>query len=94
MFGILVEVDLDPQNTDVSRKVLREEIVPRVSALPGFVHGYWLVPQDDQGASLILFQTEEDARAAATSIGLTVGASPAPGVTFSRIELRGVAEHA
>jgi hypothetical protein len=49
-------------------KRLREEVVPRVSGLPGLVAGYWMRPEANQGRSLVVFESEEAARAAADNI--------------------------
>jgi hypothetical protein len=72
---------------------LREQIVPGVSQALGFQAGYWLRPLDDaKGASVVVFDTEENAEAA--SQGLSVGSTPAPGVTVTRKEVREVAASA
>jgi hypothetical protein len=49
-------------------KRLREEVVPRVSGLPGLVAGYWMRPEANQGRSLVVFESEEAAEAAAENI--------------------------
>ena len=50
---------------DRAIKALHEEVVPRVSALPGLVAGYWMRPEANRGRSLIVFESEDAARAAA-----------------------------
>jgi hypothetical protein len=90
MHAVLIEVDTSGQpDREAGLKFLREQIVPQVSQSPGFQAGYWLRPLDDaKGTSLVLFDTEENAQAA--SAELSVGSSPAPGVTIVRKELREV----
>jgi hypothetical protein len=94
MHAVLIEVDTSGQpDREAGLRLLREQIVPRVSQSPGFQAGYWLRPLDDgKGTSLVLFDTEENARAA--SAELSVGSSPAPGVNVVRKELREVAASA
>jgi len=45
-------------------KNLHEEVVPQVSQLPGLVAGYWMRPEENQGRALIVFESEDTARAA------------------------------
>ena len=44
---------------------LHEKVVPRVSAAPGLVAGYWMRPEANQGRALVVFESEDAARAAA-----------------------------
>lgn len=73
-----------------AERTLREETVPRISGLPGFVHGYWMGPYDGGGISVILWESEEHASAAAERAR---SASPA-GVTIDRVDVVEVAAHA
>lgn len=90
MHAVLIEVDTSGQpDREAGLRFLREQIVPNVSAQPGFQAGYWLRPLDDgKGTSIVLFDTEENAEAASRDVG--VGSSPAPGVTVVRREVREV----
>lgn len=90
MHAVLIEVDTSGQpDREAGLQYLREQIVPRVSQSPGFKAGYWLRPLDDaKGTSLVLFDSEESARATSQELG--VGRSPAPGVTVVRMEVREV----
>jgi len=94
MHAVLIEVDTSGQpDPQAGLSALREHIVPASSNAPGFQAGYWLRPLDDaKGTSLAVFDTEENATAAARA--LTVGASPTPGVTVVRSEVREVAASA
>jgi hypothetical protein len=76
-----------------ARKGLREEIVPRASQAPGFVAGYWTRSDDGRnGLSMVLFESEDTARAAAERIR-TEGVAPET-VTLEDVEVREVVEHA
>ena len=61
-----------------------------VASAPGFVAGYWLQPVDDVGLSVILFETEEQARETTPP----VGPAPAPGATIESVEFRAVVANA
>ena len=90
MHAVLVEVDTSGADPEEAMRRLREEIVPTVKQAPGFQSGTWLRPnQDAKGAGLLLFDTEENAQAAASIVA--VGASPQPGVVVERSEVREVA---
>ena len=91
MHAVPIEVDTSGQtDPEAGLKYLREQIVPGVSQAPGFKAGYWLrALEDARGTSLVLFDTEANAEAA--SQALSVGSSPAPGVTVVRREVREVA---
>jgi hypothetical protein len=90
MHAVLVEVDASEADREEALTRLREEIVPEVRQAPGFQSGTWLTLNEDaKGTGLMLFDTEENARAAATRVA--VGASPQPGVVIERSEVREVA---
>ena len=86
MHAVLMTVTIDPAQLDQVQKTLHAEIIPMVSAAPGFVAGYWLEPSDGQALSLVVFDTEEQARQTAPP----AGASPSPGVTIASVEFRPV----
>jgi len=50
------------------RQFLRDQVIPRVSQAPGFVAAYWVRVAEDRGASMLLFESEEAARAVADQI--------------------------
>ena len=43
-------------------RLLREEFVPGVSQAPGFVAAYWVQTGENHGTSVVVFESEEDAR--------------------------------
>ena len=90
MHAALVAVKIDPDQADASQAALESQVVPMVKAAPGFIAGYWMAPVNDTGYSIVVFDTEEHARATAPP----EGASPAPGVTVVRSDFQEVIAHA
>ena len=83
MHAVVVRVTI--KDEEPAETALREQVVPRVSQAPGFVAGYW-ARKDDSGLSMIIFESEEAARAASEQI-----TSPDPeAVTVDDVELREV----
>lgn len=66
------------------------DILPTVRSAPGFLAGYWLEPADGQGFSIVLFETEDQARETAPPVSNWA----APGVTIKGVEFRRVAASA
>jgi hypothetical protein len=73
-----------------ARKELHEQVIPAVSQAPGFVAGYWLAPVGTRGNAVIVFESEEAARAGADQLKQ----NPPSEVTIESIEVREVAGHA
>ena len=89
MHAVLVKVSIS--DVEGSEKELRETVVPRISQSPGFVAGYWTRSDDGRnGRAMIVFESQEAARAAAERIGPNVPA----GVTFESAEVREVIANA
>jgi hypothetical protein len=87
MHAALVTISIDPSQAPVAAAALMDDILPRVSAAPGFTAGYWLEPHDGQGFSILLFDTEEQTRQAAEAASKW----SAPGVSIDEVEIRRVA---
>ncbi len=66
--AVMVSVKLS-DNADPT--VLREQVVPRVKEAPGFVAGYW-TRDGSTGRSMVVFDSEEHARAASDMVPSTV----------------------
>ncbi len=77
------------QDFDQARKFLREEGIPRLTQMPGFISGHWVRLGENSGASMVLFETEEAAKAAKERFET----SPPPSVTPISIEVGEVQEH-
>jgi heme-degrading monooxygenase HmoA len=90
MRAVVVKVRIG--DVEVAAKELHDEVVPRVSQSPGFVAGYWTrSAEGDDGLSMVLFESEDAARAAAERIR----GGPIPDtVTMESVEIREVVEHA
>ena len=66
MHAMFVTVDIEAGSADESVKVLHEFTVPAAKAQEGFVRGVWFRSSDQtEGHGLVLFDTEDHARAAA-----------------------------
>ena len=87
MHAVVVRVKLDDEAA--AQKALQEEVVPQVSAAPGFVTGYW-TRKGDTGLSMIIFDSEE----AATNASERIGSGVPDSVTLEGVEVREVAAHA
>jgi hypothetical protein len=81
MHAVVVRVTLS-EDDSASLEQLREQVVPRVSQAPGFSTGYWVRLEGEQkGTSVIVFDSEDNARAAADQF------QPPEGVTLESVEV-------
>jgi hypothetical protein len=84
MHAVVVKVSV--KDAPVATEFLRETVVPNVSQAPGFVAGYWVrLEGGDEGNSVIVFESDEAARAAADRLRENVGANP--GVTLNDVSV-------
>ena len=91
MHAVVVKVSI--KDGSVATEYLRETVVPGVSQAPGFVAGYWVrLEGGDQGNSIIVFESEEAARAAAERLRENVAANP--GVTVNDVSVGEVVANA
>lgn len=90
MYAALVSVSIEEAAHAAAEASLKDQVVPMVKAAPGFIAGYWLEPEDGKASSMVLFETEEQARATAPP----AGSSPIEGVTVTTVEFRPVAASA
>jgi hypothetical protein len=70
--------------------LLREQAIPRIKQAPGFVSAQWVRLDETTGTSMLTFETEEAARAAAEQLR----ANPPGGdaITIDSIEVGEVVE--
>ena len=69
MYAVAGQVKVDKTREDEARKLLDEFVLPSAKGLSGFKGGSWVRELDgDMGHSLLLFDSEENARAAAAQI--------------------------
>lgn len=87
MHAVVVRVSITEEGAALA--ALRDEVVPQVSRAPGFIAGYW-TRKDNTGLSMVVFESEEAARAASERIP---GIVP-EGVTLEDVEVREVVAHA
>jgi hypothetical protein len=87
MHAALMTLTIDLDQAPAAAKALVNDLLPKVRSAPGFVAGYWLEPADGRGFSIVLFETEEQARQAAPP----ATSWAAPGVSIDGIEFRRVA---
>lgn len=87
MHAALVTLAIDPAQAQAAAGALMSDILPRLTATPGFVGGHWLEPKGGEGFAMLLFDTEEQARGA---VPPAAGWS-APGVTIHTVDIRRVA---
>jgi hypothetical protein len=87
MHAVVVSVTIKDQ--EAAEKMLREQVVPRVKEAPGLVNAYWARSDDGgRGGSMIVFESEEAARAAAGQI--ESGPANPEAVTMDSVEVREV----
>jgi hypothetical protein len=87
--AVVVNLTIDDVNRD--NELLGERVVPHASGAAGFVAGYW-TRSGDTGLSMVVYESEEAARAVADqirSLGL-----PDNAVTVEGVEVREVVAHA
>jgi hypothetical protein len=65
MHAVLIRVKISDPGSATSE--LTENVVPSVKQAPGFVAGYW-TRSDNEGVSLVVFESEEQANAAAERV--------------------------
>ena len=77
---------------DRGRKFLNENGIPHLKQAPGFVAGNWVSLDDGTGRGIVVFESEEAARAAAEQIRANPPAGDA--VTIDSVEVGEVVGHA
>jgi hypothetical protein len=86
MWALVIDVDIH----DLAEAVagVNEQVIPMVREAPGFVAGYWIKLDDTHGTSVVVFETESQARA-------TVPPADAPmrGVTQTSVKVGEVVGH-
>lgn len=87
MHAVVVRVTIN--DVEAAEQVLREQTVPGVSQVPGFVAGYW-TRKDNTGLSMVFFESEEAASAASERVPSFIPDA----VTLDGVEVREVVAHA
>lgn len=91
MYAVFTEVNANESHLEAGREFLAQNAAPMARA-SGAKAGYWLAPQGDRGVTIVVFETEDEARTAAAMF--RVGEPPMPGapegVTVKTVEVREV----
>ena len=90
MHALVVRVTI--HDADRTREVLNAQVVPGISGAPGFKTGYWTWSTgggEMNGLSMIIFDSEENARAAGDRIS-AIAADARDDVTLDGVEVREV----
>jgi hypothetical protein len=90
MHAVVVRATLN--DYEQGRAFLREQGIPSVRQAPGFVTAHWVRLGENSGTSMLVFESEEGAKAAAEQ--LKTNPPPASAVTINSIEVGEVVEHA
>jgi hypothetical protein len=82
MYAVASKVEIDPTRAEDALDQLNSFTVPRAKALAGFVSGTWLRSEDGTtGRSVLLFESEDAARAAHARIS----EGPPPGAAAQMV---------
>jgi heme-degrading monooxygenase HmoA len=73
------------KDREKAEKHLKEQIVPTASQAPGFVTGHWANVGGDQGAAMVVFESEDAAKQ--WSEGASANPPPAEIVTIDSVEV-------
>jgi hypothetical protein len=87
MYAALATVSIT--DYEHARRLLHDDVLPTITDVPGFVSGHWLAPVDGRGMSILVFETEDEARAMAEQ--MPAGRELNEYVTIQSVEVREVA---
>jgi hypothetical protein len=87
MHAVVVKVTINDR--EAAERALNQQLVPRVSQVPGFVAGYWTI-KDDTGLTMIIFESEDAANAMSEMARSVVPDA----MSLDDVEVREVAAHA
>jgi hypothetical protein len=90
MHALVVRVTI--HDADATREVLNGQVVPQLSAAPGFKSGYWTWSTGGgglNGLSMVIYDSEDNARSAGDRLR-EIGAAAPDSVTVDSVEVREV----
>ncbi len=87
MHAVVVKVTINDR--EAAERALNEQLVPRVSQVPGFVAGYWTI-KDNTGLTMIIFESADAANAMSEMARSVVPDA----MSLDDVEVREVAAHA
>jgi hypothetical protein len=88
MHAVVTQVTIE--DFESARANLHEQVVPRASQAPGFVAGYWTRLADDRGIGIMVFESEDAAKAAQEQ----VRSAPRVGASVADLQVAEVVAHA
>jgi heme-degrading monooxygenase HmoA len=80
MYAVVITVTFEDRSAAAAEL---EGLVSQVNGMPGFRAGYWVALSEDKGTSMIVFDSEDSARALAAM----AENAPAAAVTTESIEV-------
>ena len=87
MHAVVISVTINDRS---AAQAELSELVPQVSAAPGFVAGYWIALSQDKGTAITVFDSEASAQALVAQ----TESAPAGAVTTESVEVGEVIAHA
>jgi|CZKG01.1.fsa_nt_gi hypothetical protein len=87
MHAVVIKVSMNDRS---AAQAQLSELVPRVSAMPGFVAAYWIALSPNTGTAIHVFDSEASAQALLAQ----VESAPAGAVTADSVEVGQVMAHA
>ena len=72
-----------------AKRLLHDDVLPTITDIAGFVSGHWFAPVDGTALEILIFETEDEARAMASQ--LPAGRQVNEFVTVQAVEVREVA---
>ena len=91
MHAVVVNVTI--KDFERARQGLQEQTVPAVSQAPGFVAGYWTRSEDNGGIGMVVFESEDAARAVAELVK-SQGPPDPDAVSIDSVDVNEVVAHA
>lgn len=90
MHAVVISARIESGREQEGIENLHANVLPAVKQIPGITSGYWLSPVAGQGLTVLVFETEEAANAAAAGLPN----APTPDfVTLGTPEVREVVAH-
>jgi hypothetical protein len=80
MHAVVLNVTVN--DVDAATTALRDQVVPQVSATPGFLAGYWVRLDGGRGTAVVVFESEDAARSA-----MAEAQPPGDLMTFDSVEV-------
>jgi len=88
MHAVVIHVTIEDFGS--ARANLQENVVPQATQAPGFVAGYWTRLTEDRGIAMMVFESEDAARAAQEQ----ARSAPRVGANITDVQVAEVVAHA